>query len=77
MGFFDLFRRRPIEQAPVKYVVAPTRNAEVIVGAKDERERTDYQTYYNGNITFSSGLTGYEYDNILRNKQNNIVTLYQ
>ncbi len=47
---------------------------EVMVGAKDDRERQDYQTYYNGNITFSSGLTGYDYNTILRDKQGNIVT---
>lgn len=74
MGFFDLFRRRPVEQASAKAVTDPPPKKEIMVGAKDERERQDYQAYYNGNITFSSGLTGYDYNAILRDKQGNINT---
>ena len=71
MGLFDFFRRRPVAQAPAKQ---EPQIKEIMVGAKDERERSDFQAYYNGNITFSSGLTGYDYDAILRNKQTNINT---
>ena len=84
MGIFDrLFKWRSNNtetRIAAQSKAQPTSSEDTrfaVIGAKDDRERQDYQTYYNGNITFSSGLTGYDYDNILRNKQSNIVTLYQ
>ena len=76
MGLFDLFRRKaaPVVSAPEEPVVKTT----VYVGAKNEEtERKDYQSYNNSNITFSGELAGYDYDSILRNKQANIMQLYQ
>ena len=75
MGFFDRFRRKtPVVSPPEE----PTKPTTVYVGAKNEDpERKDYQSYNNQNITFSGELSGYDYDSILRNKQNNIVSLYQ
>ena len=73
MGIVDqfraVFRRNTKTEAP-----APSRQKEV-VGAKETEEV--FQSFTNSNITFSGSLAGYNYDNILRNKQENIVSLYQ
>lgn len=79
MGFFDLFRRNrtALQPAPPDKDI---KKEKIYVGAKDgdiEDERKDYQSYNNTNITFSGELSGYDYDSILRNKQNNINNLYQ
>ena len=75
MGFFDLFRRqRPVEAAAKQL---PEKPKKTIVGAKDDDDRTDYQSFSNSNITFNGNLIGYNYDDILRNKQANIIKLYQ
>lgn len=47
-----------------------------IVGANKEDAEV-FQSYTNSNITFSGSLSGYDYDSILRDKQGNIVNLYQ
>lgn len=69
MGFFDRFRRTK-QEAPV----ASTRID--VVGATKEMNDA-YQSYTNSNITFSGELSGYDYDAILRDKQSNIISLYQ
>lgn len=76
MGWFDRFRRRkPVEAAVEK---PPTQNKQkVVTGAKDEDDFIKYSSFSNSNITFSGSLSGYDYDSILRNKQKNIVSLYQ
>ena len=78
MGFWDFigsFRRQPSKQAepPVKR----ERPGKIAVGAKDDEERKDIQSYNNSNITFSGELYGYDYDSILRNKQQYIYDLYK
>lgn len=47
------------------------------MGATKENAPDVFQSYTNSNITFSGSLSGYDYDSILRDKQNNIVSLYQ
>ena len=70
MGFFDRFRRtRPEASVP--------QTAEVFVGASRNNDQNTIQSFSNSNITFNGSLTGYDYDGILRNKQNNIISLYQ
>ena len=72
MGFFDRFFRRTtttVASQPVK--------RDVFVGASNERDEQTIQSFSNSNITFSGELSGYDYDSILRNKQENIVSLYQ
>lgn len=63
MGFFDTISqlwRRPTQQAePPAKKEKPGR---VAVGAKEEEERKDLQSYNNSNITFSGELSGYDYD---------------
>lgn len=72
MGFLDRFRRRTtttVASQPVK--------KDVFVGASNERDEQTIQSFSNSNITFSGELSGYDYNAILRNKQDNIVNLYQ
>ena len=52
------------------------RNRE-IVGATKDTAPDVYQSYTNSNITFSGDLAGYDYNAILRDKQGNIISLYQ
>lgn len=81
MGLFDVFRRGTPKSSKAFTQPEPLEHKSketVYVGAKnDEMERKDYQSYNNQNITFSGELAGYNYDSILRDKQNNIVSLYQ
>ena len=72
MGFLDrLFGR----ETPV--VASPQLDtAKIVVGAGASSEQA-LQAYENSNITFNGELAGYDYTTILRNKQDNIVTLYQ
>ena len=70
MGFFDRFRRTKPAEAP-----KASRRIDVVGATKDDMDV--YQSYTNSNITFSGELSGYDYDRILRDKQNNIVSLYQ
>lgn len=51
------------------------RHREIVGATKGEADT--YQSYTNSNITFSGNLSGYDYDTILRDKQGNIVNLYQ
>lgn len=74
MGFLDLFRAsaRKKQTEPID----KTRHREIVGAGKAETQEA-YQSYTNSNITFSGSLSGYDYDNILRDKQTNIVSLYQ
>ena len=77
MGFFDIFRRAP-KAVQVEPLQETTKKVNNIVGAKDDQDqRNDVQAFNNANITFSGELAGYNYDSILRDKQNNIISLYQ
>lgn len=77
MGFFDIFRRAP-KAVQVEPLQETTKKVSNIVGAKDDQDqRNDVQAFNNANITFSGELAGYNYDSILRDKQNNIISLYQ
>lgn len=70
MGFFDRFRKTtPGETMP--------RKIDVFVGAAKDKDEKSIQSFSNSNITFSGSLVGYDYDGILRDKQTNIVSLYQ
>lgn len=69
MGLFDFLNRKPSEAVPAQ-------KAKVFVGADKAPDET-MQSFTNSNITFSGELAGYDYTSILRNKQDNIVTLYQ
>lgn len=71
MGFFDRFRRTPSEAS------APQKKIDVCVGASKDSSYETIQSFSNANITFSGSLVGYDYDNILRNKQDNIYNLFQ
>lgn len=68
MGLFDIFTRKPAASPP------PQKQFAVGAGASDA---DTYQSYENSNITFNGELAGYDYTAILRDKQDNIVTLYQ
>ena len=72
MGFFDRFIRRTTTT-----VASQPEKREVYVGASNEQDVTLIQSFSNSNITFSGELAGFDYGSILRNKQDNIVQLYQ
>ena len=72
MGFFDRFFKRTTTT-----VASRPEKQDVFVGASRERDETTIQSFSNSNITFSGELSGYDYTAILRNKQDNIVSLYQ
>ena len=70
MGFFDRFRRTTTP------VAEPTQKKEnIVVGANSDD--TKLQSFDNTNFTFSGELSDYDYVTILRNKQDNIKSLYQ
>ena len=66
MSIFDVFKR------PKPEVSVPQT---VFVGA--ERKEDTIQSFSNSNFTFSGSLSGYDYNAILRNKQENIQSLFQ
>lgn len=70
MGVFDRFKRTVPAEAP-----KASRRIDVVGATKDPNDV--YQSFTNSNITFSGELSGYNYDSILRDKQTNIVSLYQ
>ena len=73
MGLLDFFR-------PKKKVIsaeADRPRKKEIVGADKDNAPDVFQSYTNSNITYSGDLTGYDYDTILRDKQSNIIQLYQ
>jgi len=68
LGWFDRFRRQPevrVEPRP-----------QVLAALVDSNEEYAH-TYDNRNITFTGDLSNYDYDAILRDKQNNINSLYE
>lgn len=69
MGLFDFLRRKNTA-AEVKPVSEKTED--IIVGAKED-ELEQFQSFNNSNITFRGNLKGFDYDNILRDKQGNII----
>ena len=75
MGLFDRFRAsaRPTQLTDN---IDKQRQREVI-GASKTGEQVVFQSFTNSNITFSGDLAGYDYNAILRDKQSNIVNLYQ
>ena len=72
MGFFDFLRAA---RTPAPEASRPPKRE--VVGATKDNEEDVFQSYTNSNITFSGNLTGYDYSAILRDKQGNIVRLYQ
>lgn len=73
MGFFDRFRRTATAEATQPRI----EEGRIVVGAENNSMEDVFQSYTNSNITFNGTLTGYDYDSILRNKQEKIVDLYQ
>lgn len=67
MGLLDRFRTREDGATQPRIDIA--------VGAG--RDDVPMQSFDNSNITFNGELVGYDYSSILRNKQDNIITLYQ
>lgn len=49
----------------------------VVVGASNLQDEKQIQSFNNSNITFNGNLSGYDYDKILRDKQNNMPDLYK
>lgn len=80
MGLFDRFRRRSMqavsEGMPQRNLQAEKKDM-LVVGASNEKDETQIQSFSNSNITFNGNLAGYDYGSILRDKQTNIVKLYQ
>lgn len=74
MGFWDRFFRRT---TTTTVAPQPQTKKEVHVGASREQDEQTVQSFNNSNITFSGELAGYNYDSILRNKQDNIQSIYQ
>ena len=72
-SFRDFFGRQPkvSENRPT-----PSHPNPVVVGATPDGENA-IRAFDNSNITYRSNLTDINYDDILRDKQRNIVTLYQ
>ena len=80
MGLFDRFRRRNTQAATESMPQRNTRvsaSETVVVGAGNEKDEVQIQSFSNSNITFNGNLAGYDYSSILRDKQANIISLYQ
>lgn len=73
MGWFDRFRRSEAIAAEPMMVDAPSK----ITAAALDSQNEYVHTYDNRNITFTGDLSDYDYDSILRDKQNNINSLYE
>ena len=75
MGFFsNIFGRK--QQPQEVHAESHTESRDIAVGAKDDQDE-HIQGFNNSNITFSGDLKGFNYADILRDKQRNIVKLYQ
>ncbi len=73
MGLFDrLFSRTTTTEAS-----PPPKKINYAVGAGRDEDKETIQSFDNSNITYSGDLVGFDYTNILRNKQENIIRLYQ
>ena len=68
MAWYDIFRRRRTS--------SPKEPDTVKASALEDRSDTTH-TYDDRNITFSGELADYDYEAILRDKQHNIVSLYE
>ena len=76
MGIFDRFRRSAKTEGGIQTAQAAEKTR-IYVGAGDNDTDNFIQVYDNSNITYSGELKDYDYGNILRNKQDNIVSLFQ
>lgn len=76
MGIFDRFRRSAKTEGGIVTAEAEKRQ-KVFVGAGAADSDEFVQVYDNSNITYSGELADYDYTSILRNKQDNIVDLFQ
>ncbi len=74
MGFIDWLRG-----TPEKVGLEPTKSSgsSVVVGAKSDSGDVLFETFNDKNITFTGDLAGYDYNALLRDKQNNIIPLYE
>ena len=72
MGLFDRFFKRTTTTEASR-----PQKREVFVGASNDRDEQSLQSFNNSNITFSGELSGYDYNSILRDKQNYITDLYK
>ena len=72
MGFLDIFRRTNKQNAPPTAV--PISKGATIVGAKGDDVTV---TFNDRNITYTGDLATFDYDAILRNKQQNIYQLFE
>ena len=61
---------------PVQKKEEPPKKKDIVVGAGKDNDNT-LQSFDNTNFTFNGELADYDYVSILRNKQDNIVSLYQ
>lgn len=75
MGLFDRFGRKKDFDVEVKPVVKPEERH--IQASMLDNTSDTMNVYDNRNITFTGSLEGYDYDAILRDKQNNINSLYE
>lgn len=72
MGLFDRwFGRQTVSPPPTQERIS----SDIAIGAQEKDSVTI--TFNDKNITFSGSLAKYDYDAILRDKQNNIVKLYE
>ena len=76
-NLFSFFRRQKnnMVNSPVG-AMPEDKPRKTVIGAKEQSE-TSLKAFDNSNITYSSQLSSVDYDSILRNKQDNIDTLYQ
>lgn len=89
MGFIEKFRSsvlhafrshsatdeslKSAEAQASRTIDAPTH----VVGASNDQDEQQIQSFSNSNITFNGALAGYDYSKILRDKQNNIIDLFK
>lgn len=73
MGLFDRLLGRTETAAETQ----PQKKREVIVGVDREKDQTTIQSFNNSNFTFTGELADFDYVGILRNKQDNIQSIYQ
>lgn len=75
MGLFDRWFGRPaVTPPPTNAPKEPMPTTDFVVGAQDDAVTI---TFNDKNITFSGSLAEYDYDTILRDKQSNIVKLFE
>lgn len=74
MGVLDFFRRNNGKPEPVN-IAASKPKPQIAVGAKDGGDIT--LTFNDKNITFTGDLVSFDYDKILRQKQQNIYRLFE